>query len=101
MEVTPGIRNNAESHRFEMEFEGEFAYVEYRLHDGAMYLMHTFVPEKLRGRKIADQLALFALDYIEKEKIRVKIYCPFIGLFVKRNARYRHLAEEVGTSPGN
>jgi hypothetical protein len=71
-----------------MEADGEFAYVDYRIDNNVLYLMHTFVPEKLRGRKLGDQLAKLALNYIQQNKITSKIYCPFITAFVKSHPEY-------------
>ena len=82
------IINNKDRQRFETMIDGDYAYIDYRAHDGQMVLMHTFVPEKLRGRHIADELAKFALAYVEKEKIEAKIYCSFITTYVKRHPEY-------------
>src|SRR3712207_5495639 len=40
------VVNNETLHRFEMDVEGEPAVLEYRIRDGALWLLHTGVPEK-------------------------------------------------------
>lgn len=82
------IENNKVQNRFHTTIDGEDAYIQYRIDGRKMLLMHTFVPEKLRGRRIADQLAKFALKSIETEGFTAKIYCPFISTFVKRHPEY-------------
>lgn len=94
------VTNNPARQRFEALVEGDYAYIDYRMHGGQMYLMHTFVPEKLRGKKIADELARFALAYIAHEKIDVRIYCPFVTKYVQRHPEYAdHLARLTTKAP--
>ncbi|MFN8344559.1 MAG: GNAT family N-acetyltransferase [Spirosomataceae bacterium] len=85
------IVNNLERQRFEIEVEGEFAFLEYRIHEGTMYLMHTFVPDSLRGRGLAQKLAKFALDTIRAEKLPLKIYCPFVTKYIQEHPQYNDL----------
>ena len=84
------IINNKDRQRFEAKIDDDYAYIDYRMHDGQMVLMHTFVPVKLRGKHIADELARFALAYLEKEKIPAKIYCPFVTAYIQRHPEYQH-----------
>jgi predicted GNAT family acetyltransferase len=94
------ITDNKKLQRFETHVDDDIAFVEYRMHAGTIYLMHTFVPEKLRGRRIADALATFALGYVEKNKLPVKIYCPFITAFIHKHPeleRWRQYIRQPGT----
>ncbi|HKF49114.1 MAG TPA: GNAT family N-acetyltransferase [Terracidiphilus sp.] len=63
--------------RFEIEEGGETAYLEFEL-DGAgwMTLWHTEVPEALRGRGLAGELAKAAFDYARENGLRVDVICP-------------------------
>ncbi|MEZ4904522.1 MAG: GNAT family N-acetyltransferase [Spirosomataceae bacterium] len=70
------IINNLEKKRFEVEINGEYAFIEYRWHEGVIYLMHTFVPVNLRGKGLAQQLAQWTLDTIRQEKWPVKSIVP-------------------------
>jgi uncharacterized protein len=58
------VINNLDRQRFEIDVDGEFAFIEYHMNDGTVYLMHTFVPDNLRGQGLAQKLAKFALDAI-------------------------------------
>jgi len=53
--VTPG--------RFEIEQNGEIAYLEYSLSPGVLELVHTEVPKALRYIDLATSLAETALQY--------------------------------------
>jgi uncharacterized protein len=91
------VVDNKDSQRFETEVDGDLAYLDYRIRDNEMHILHTFVPENLRGRQIADQLAAYALDHAGKANLRVSIRCAFVSAFVKRNKAYEHLQSRITT----
>jgi predicted GNAT family acetyltransferase len=63
------ILDNKDELRFETLIEGEHAYLEYRWNNNELVLIHTFVLESLRGRRIADKLAAFVLEYAKAENM--------------------------------
>ncbi|RYY86947.1 MAG: N-acetyltransferase [Chitinophagaceae bacterium] len=79
------IHNNTTNLRFETGVEGEEAYLEYRLHDGKIMLMHTWVPAPLEGRGIAGALATFAFDHAKAEGLPVVVYCPYVKAWLERH----------------
>lgn len=85
------MKNNLEKQRFEVEINREYAFIEYRWHEGIIYLMHTFVPTSLRGQGLAQQLAQFALDTVRQEKWPLKVYCPFINSYIAQHTHYQDL----------
>ena len=80
----PVTHNEAEG-RFEIAVEGRTAVLQYRRSDDAMRLIHTEVPEPLRGRGLANQLARAALDYAHFNQLRVIPICPFIKLYLEKH----------------
>ena len=44
------VINNTEQLQFEVHAEGETAVLQYRFHEGVIWLMHTEVPVKLEGK---------------------------------------------------
>ena len=89
------IEKNTKESRFETSVDGQTAYLDYKLKNGVMHLVHTFVPEPVRGQNIADQLAKFALDDIEASGVDSRIHCEFIALYVKRNKKYEHFIDKI------
>ncbi len=79
------IVNNERQEQFQAAVDGEIAYMEYRLKDEMIVLMHTAVPEELSGKGIATALAVFAFQYAKEKRLKVKVYCPFVLTFVKRH----------------
>jgi len=82
------IRNNEVNLQFEIELEGEIAYLTYRFYKKNIAFMHTFVPEKLAGQGIASALAKHAFDYAKAHKKLVMVYCPFVSKFIKTHTAY-------------
>lgn len=85
------IINNTERNRFETVINGEFAYVEYRLLDDEITLLHTFVPDSGRGTGLSSALAKFALEYVKAEGLKLLVYCPFIARYIKLHPEYTML----------
>ena len=79
------VVNNRERQEYEVTADGETAFLEYRLHEGTIVLMHTEVPEKLAGRGIGTALAAFAFNDAKTQGLPVKVYCPFVLAYVKRH----------------
>ena len=77
--------NNEQRQEFQVNIDGEIAYMEYRLKEGVIYFMHTDVPEKLSGKGIGTSLAAFAFDYAKQQGLKVKVYCPFVQTYLKRH----------------
>jgi predicted GNAT family acetyltransferase len=82
------IINNEKQQQFQAPVDGETAYMEYRLKDDMIVLMHTDVPERLSGKGIATSLAAFAFHYAKEKGLRVKVYCPFVQTYLKRHPEY-------------
>src|ERR1700743_1549555 len=85
------IINNEQRKEFQVELDGEMAWLEYRLNEGNIVLMHTEVPEKLGGRGIGSALAEFAFAYARTHHLPVKVYCPFVAAYVKRHPDHRDI----------
>jgi uncharacterized protein len=82
------VSNNLKRSQFEVIEEGETAFLQYRFHEGAIWLMHTEVPKKLEGRGIASALAHFGLEWAKENKMKAKVLCPFVAVYLKRHPEY-------------
>jgi len=79
------IFNNEQRQQFQVQVDDEIAFLEYRMNEGKIVLMHTEVPEKLGGRGIASALAKYGMDYARAHLFPVKVYCPFVQTWLKRH----------------
>ena len=50
---------------------------------------HTFVPEELRGRKVAEKLVSHALDDTMKNGYKFIPTCPYVKSFVEKHPEYK------------
>lgn len=63
--------------RFEIAQDGKTAWLEFETDDqGWLTLVHTEVPEQLRGRGLALELVSTAFGYAEENKLKVDVLCP-------------------------
>jgi predicted GNAT family acetyltransferase len=77
--------------RFEVDRDGQVAYLEYTLTGNVLGLLHTEVPEKLRGLGIASTLAETALQYALKNKLKVDVICPSVLDYLSKHPEFSHL----------
>ncbi|HWG19133.1 MAG TPA: GNAT family N-acetyltransferase [Terracidiphilus sp.] len=84
--------------RFEIEEDGETAYLEFEL-DGAGWitLWHTEVPPALRGRGLATELAKAAFDYAKANELRVDVICPIALHYLEQHPELNGLVGRART----
>jgi predicted GNAT family acetyltransferase len=79
------------SGRFEIERDGEVAYLNYSLAGNILTLDHTEVPEKLRQLGLASSLAETALRWARDHNLKVDIVCPTVQQYVAKHPEYSDL----------
>ena len=77
--------------RFEIERNGEVAYLEYSLTGNILELTHTEVPEKLRHMNLASALAETAFDWAREHNLKVDIICSTVRHYVTNHPEYADL----------
>ncbi len=85
------IVNNKEKQRFELNLGTDIAYMEYRSQNNATVLMHTYVPEKYRGKGNALKFIQQVLDDLRKAKTPVMVNCAAVSRFIKEHPEYSDL----------
>jgi predicted GNAT family acetyltransferase len=85
------VTNNTEQKQFEVHDEGELAVLQYRIHEGVIWLMHTEVPKKLEGKGIASALAHYGLEWAKEKGVPAKVLCPFVAVYLKRHPEYNSI----------
>jgi predicted GNAT family acetyltransferase len=93
MAETPHVVMNEETHRFEASLEGETAFTEYVIHNGAMVLPHTVVPPAFEGRGVGSALAKAALGYARDHGLAVKPICPFIAGYIGKHPEWADIVD--------
>ena len=78
--------------QFEIKRDGETAFLAYEIDgEGWISLLHTQVPEPIRGRGVANELAKKALDYAKEHQLKVDVVCPVVFHYVTRHPEYKPL----------
>jgi predicted GNAT family acetyltransferase len=77
--------------RFELEHDGKIAFLEYNLTGKVLQLIHTEVPEALRGKGMAQALAESALQWAREHQVKVDVICPYVAGYLKKHPEYADL----------
>ena len=81
----------ATSGRLEIEREGHVAYLEYTLVGKILQLIHSEVPEALRGQGLGSDLAHSALEWAREQGFKVDVICPSVAEYLKKHPEYADL----------
>lgn len=79
------INHQPERHKFTTEVEGYTAYVEYRLQNGSLDIIHTIVPPPLEGRGIAAALVKRAYEYAAEQSLKPEATCSYAVRWLERH----------------
>jgi uncharacterized protein len=79
------------SGRFEIERDGHVAYLEYNLAGKVLQLIHSEVPEALRGKGLAAELAKSALDWARENGVKVDVICTTVAAYLEKHPEYSDL----------
>lgn len=82
------ITHYTEKKRFETKLEGATAFVQYRLMDGKLDIIHTIVPPAIEGRGIAGALVKQAYDYALEEGLKPLATCSYAVAWLRRHPDY-------------
>ena len=74
--------------RFELERDGHVASLQYTVAGHVLALLHSEIPEALRGSGVASTLAQTALDWAREHHMKVDVVCPFVAAFLENHPEY-------------
>jgi len=83
------IINNEKNQQFEYHHNDEIARLEYRFYKDNIAMMHTVVPDSMKGQGVASALAEQAFAFAKEKKKKVMVYCPFVSKYVKKHPNLR------------
>jgi predicted GNAT family acetyltransferase len=79
------------SGRLEIERDGHVAWLEYTLAGKVLQLIHSEVPEALRGQGMASELARSALEWAREQNLKVDVVCPSVAAYLGKHPEYAGL----------
>lgn len=79
--------------RFEIEFNGNFAFIDYRVMGSQIALNHTEAEILIAGTGAAAAVVEKTLHYIEDHQKKVLPFCPYVFAFIKRNPEWKRIVD--------
>lgn len=85
------IEHQKELKRFVLPIENNIAKVDYVLKNDKMYLVHSEVPNSLRGQGIGKKLVLATFEKLTEEGYQAVAICSYIKSVAQRSPEWKHI----------
>lgn len=85
------VQDNTVRNRFELQVDGDVAFINYRRAGNVVTMTHAEVPARFEGKGVGSALARGALDLVRAGGGRVVPACPFVAVYVQRHPEYSDL----------
>ena len=83
--MSASVTDNSALQRYELAVGGETAVLTYERTSDSIRLLHTEVPEALRGRGVGQTLVKGVLDRAHADGWRVVAVCPFVRAYLDKH----------------
>jgi predicted GNAT family acetyltransferase len=83
--LSAGVSDNRARKRFELTVDDQTAVLVYERTADQLTLIHTEVPERLRGGGLATALVEAALERGHAEGLRIVAQCPFVKAYLRKH----------------
>ncbi|MFZ1676079.1 MAG: GNAT family N-acetyltransferase [Saprospiraceae bacterium] len=90
----PDIIMNESTHRFELTYNDDIAYIDYRWYNKTLILLYIFVPVPFRGKGLSTKLIEYALKYAREKEVKIKVFCPYISKYIRMHPEHEDLLEQ-------
>jgi predicted GNAT family acetyltransferase len=79
--------------KFFIPLDSGDAHILYKMRSSdTIELVSTVVSPEFRGKPYAEELAVFAFDYVRKNHLKVIVTCPYLKSFIEKNKeKYKDL----------
>lgn len=78
-------------HRIEAVIGGDVGFLDYRVKDSVLTLVHTEVAPSLRGQGIGEKLVRFAMEHARTHGLEVVPLCPYTKRWLEEHPEYAPL----------
>ena len=85
---------NENENQFEIDIDGQIAFIEFSREANKIYLTHTEVPQSLRGRGIGSKIIKQSLEYIKNQNLTLIPLCSFVAHYVNNHPEWHSLLGE-------
>ena len=85
------VKHDPGAQEFYIETPEGKALLHYEKEAGALNFHHTFVPEALRGKGLAEKVVAAGFKYAEQNHLKVIPTCPYVARLVMKNSDWKKL----------
>ena len=89
--MTDTVRDDPARRRFELEVDGQLAFVDYRRDGSKLLLTHAEVPAALRGGGVGSALVKGTLALVRERGEKVVPLCSFVAHYMQRHPEVHDL----------
>ncbi len=88
------ILHDIQKQKFYVVVDGLESHLEYVKMENVLNLIHTYVPDALRGKGIAGEVVKAALTYAEENELKIIPSCSYVAAYIQRHKEYENLVAE-------
>jgi len=88
------ILHDIQKQKFYVVVDGLESHLEYVKMENVLNLIHTYVPDALRGKGIAGEVVKAALTYAEENELKIIPSCSYVAAYIQRHKEYKNLVAE-------
>lgn len=85
------IKHDSQRQKFFVIVDGLESHLEYISKGSILNLIHTYVPNELRGRGIAGNLVKAALTYARENKFKIIPSCSYTAEYIRKHEEFHDL----------
>ena len=85
------LKVNEALHRLELEVDGNIAFIEYKLVRNTLFLIHTEVPQELKGKGAGSAIVQKALQYAKDNSYKIVPICSFVRGYSKKHKEWNDI----------
>jgi predicted GNAT family acetyltransferase len=82
---------NEASHRLELWIGESMAFIDYKILQDKLFLIHTEVPPALEGKGAGTAIVQKAFQYAKYNHLLVVPICPFVQVYLKRHSQWNDI----------
>jgi len=87
------ILHDIQKQKFYVVVDGLESHLEYVKMENVLNLIHTYVPNALRGKGIAGEVVKAALTYAEENELKIIPSCSYVDMYFQRHPEYEDLLD--------
>lgn len=84
-------KHDETNHEFYIETPDGKALLHYERDGDVLNFHHTFVPQELRGKGMAEEVVTAGFQYAEENDLKVIPSCPYVARLVMKNPKWKEL----------